>query len=164
MIIVAKSPKHGEKSILIDDEDYDKIKNYNWFPYYDSHVDNYYIRANAPRNKGNSKTIFLHRFILNNPDNTMVDHINGDTLDNRKCNLRICTKSQNMMNRKKHKKCSSIFKGVCWNKQNKKFKAQIQIDNKKIYLGLYNSEYEAAEVYNRYARKHFGEFARLNQI
>ena len=106
----------------------------------------------------------MHRFLIDCPDDKDVDHINGDTLDNRLCNLRVCTRGQNNMNRVKKPNCSSIYKGVSWQKKIKRWVAKISINNKTVYIGTYTDEKEAARAYNKAAKKHFGEFARLNEV
>lgn len=92
-----------------------------------------------------------------------VDHANGDRLDNRYCNLRICTRTQNQQNRgqPRLRKCvpSSRYKGV---RRSGKWAAQIGENQKKRHLGLFETEQEAASAYDRAARQIFGPFARLN--
>ena len=114
---------------------------------------------------GKWKTIRMHRFILGMSDwnkKIGVDHINGNGLDNRRDNLRICTQSLNCANSRKSIIKSSRFKGTFWNKRMKKWCAQI--GNKKInhIIGYFDSEVKAAKAYNRKAKEFFGEFARLN--
>lgn len=97
-----------------------------------------------------------------------IDHINNNTFDNRKINLRICTNNENQRNRRKLSKASSKYKGVCFAKYTKKWQASIEIrmDGKRnnIYLGQYYDEKDAAKAYNDAAIKYFGEFAKLNTI
>tara|TARA_R110002020_G_C16304103_1_gene773315 strand:+ start:2706 stop:3209 length:504 start_codon:yes stop_codon:yes gene_type:complete len=91
-----------------------------------------------------------------------IDH--KETLSNRIQNLRECTRQENGRNRKSHKGSSSIYKGVSLNKKSNKWHAQTQVNNKRIYLGRYDDEKQAAIAYNNYAKENFGEFARLNII
>ena len=118
-----------------------------------------------------SKCIGIHRTIMermlgrNLVDGELVDHINGNGLDNRRANLRVCTHQQNIFNQQKRKdKCSSKYKGVCWSKRNKSWLAQIRFNYKLIYLGYYKNEDDAGLAYNEKAKELFGEFARLNII
>lgn len=140
---------------LVDDEDFERVNQYNWFAL--KAVKKYY----AVRNENKSTTI-MHRFILNADKGIYVDHINGDSLDNRKFNLRTCTNQQNSRNSKKQNNCSSKYKGVCWIKQRNKFLAQICINYKQVFLGYYDDEIEAAKSYDEAARKGFSDFAALN--
>jgi hypothetical protein len=109
-------------------------------------------------------TIRFHRELLNCPDNKVVDHINHNTLDNRICNLRICTDRENCRNRKKRSDNTSGYKGVYYRKDLKKYSAQIKLDNKRKTIGHFHCKHEAAKAYNDYAIKYYGEFAYLNII
>ncbi len=96
---------------------------------------------------------------------TFIDHINGERTDNRIKNLRECTNAQNCTNRGANKNNTSGYKGVSWERRDKKYKAQIALDNKKVYLGLHNCKHEAARVYNLAARMYHGhEFCYTNLI
>jgi hypothetical protein len=96
----------------------------------------------------------------------VVDHINGDPLDNRKSNLRVCTQAENLRNRRKRAKpTSSKFKGVSRHtiSRQKPWLAKIKSDGKTIYLGTFETEEQAAEAYDRAALERFGTFAHLNR-
>jgi hypothetical protein len=118
------------------------------------------------------KTKYLHRLIMNEPVGQSVDHINGDKLDNRRSNLRICSHFGNMRNRKTstHAGKQSRFKGVYWSASSKKWAATIGVYSFEkrrsvpTYLGVYLTEEAAALAYNKAASKLFGEFARLNEV
>jgi len=114
------------------------------------------------KRKVKGKVVLMHREIMNAPAGMQIDHINGNGLDNRKANLRVCTVSQNQQNSTKRAHCSSKFKGVALSKNQKKWMARICINGKKIYIGRYKSEFEAAEAYDNKAIELFGEFANLN--
>ena len=105
------------------------------------------------------KKVWLHRIIMNAPDGTMVDHINHNPLDNRESNLRICSRQQNMMNRKVNKSNSSGHKGVYWHKAVGRWAVQIMINHKRLYLGSFDSLDEAVLVHKKAEEKYFGEFA-----
>lgn len=108
----------------------------------------------------------LHRFLLGASGTDMVDHINGDKLDNRRVNLRLCSNSQNQANRKAVRGVSP-FKGVTWQRRpdgTGTWKAQIVLGGKTLYLGAFKTDLMAAAAYNESASEHFGEFAHLNDL
>lgn len=100
--------------------------------------------------------------IMNPIGKLQVDHINGDRLDNRRCNLRVATYQQNSMNQHRTAISSSVYKGVSYRKDTNKFTAYITVNYKKINLGCFRSEQDAALAYDNAARVYFGEFANLN--
>jgi len=114
---------------------------------------------------GKRKRVGLHRVILARMldrdllADEYVDHKDGNGLNNTRDNLRLATKEQNGANSRKQSNNTSGFKGVCWNKQAGKWKAQITVDGKNIYLGYFASKDEAHAAYCTAAEKHFGEFA-----
>jgi hypothetical protein len=104
----------------------------------------------------------MNRFILGCLSGEHGDHINHDTLDNRRGNLRKATPQQNAQNMRPRKGGSSQYKGVSWHKSTNNWQAQIRLGGKEVYLGLYATEQEAALVYDEYAKQHFGPFAHTN--
>jgi hypothetical protein len=113
--------------------------------------------------RAGGKFQLLHRVILGLSDRrVMGDHRNGDTLDNRRENLRASTNQQNSQNGVTHSDSTSKFKGVSWDKQRGKWAAGIGISGKRISLGRFDSEHDAARAYDAAALKNFGDFARLN--
>lgn len=135
---------------IVDDDDYERVNSLSW------HFNGRYA---ARREK--NKTVLLHRLIVETPDGFVTDHINGNRLDNRKSNLRICTQSQNRANSVKPKTNTSGYKGVCFDKRLKKFRAYIRKDGKMHNLGLFLSAKEAHSVYAEKARELFGEYSRV---
>lgn len=107
------------------------------------------------------RSVLIHRFLLNPQNNMKVDHIDGDVLNNRRYNLRICTDQQNLRNSKKKNTNTSGFKGVSWDKRAKKWMAGICLNGKTIYLGLHLTPQLAHEAYKQKAVELFGEFARF---
>lgn len=148
-----KIPLQNGAYALVDDADYDKVRAYRWH-YYDSGKRRYVVSGNT----------ILHRFILDAPSDMFVDHVNGDGLDNRRCNIRLCTPKENTRNRSVHENGTSGYKGVSWHKVRSAWSAQIGVDYRLVHLGLYESPEDAAIVYNHAAIKYHGDFARLNDI
>jgi hypothetical protein len=115
----------------------------------------------------NGKKYLLHRLTYYyitgiDPAEKEIDHINGNTLDNRFKNLRLASNADNNKNQKKPKNNTSGFKGVVWHKISKKWNAQIKVNYKRIHLGYYTNKFYAALVYARAAKHYFGEWRRLN--
>jgi hypothetical protein len=104
----------------------------------------------------------MHRLLMQPGPGMVVDHKNGDGLDNRRHNLRVCTRTQNQQNRRKIKPASSKYKGVYWSSGLCRWRVEIKVDGKKISGGSFSNEEDAAKSYDELATKHFGEFARLN--
>lgn len=152
-----KIPLTQHKYALVDDEDYELLNRFKW------HYANGYARRNWWYG-GKSHMVRMHHFVLPLRDGLMCDHINGNGIDNRKCNLRLVTKSQNMMNRGKQKNNTSGYMGVSLHRTTKKYRAFIKKDRKQIHLGLFETLREAAYAYNEAAKKYHGEFALLNKI
>jgi hypothetical protein len=113
---------------------------------------------------GRRQTEGLHRYLTKAPAGSVVDHVNGDPLDNRRCNLRVCTSHQNHFNVPKPRHNTSGFKGVSWKRSRRPWHAHIQHHGKKIHIGCFATREGAAEAYNDRARILFGEFARLNEL
>jgi len=108
------------------------------------------------------KVVKLHRHLMNCPPHLQVDHINGDILDNRKSNLRICTQAQNAANSPRQRNNTSGYKGV--SKNGDSWMAKIMIDKRPIYLGTFSTKELAAKAYNTAAIKYHKEFANLNEV
>lgn len=151
--------------VLVDNEDFEWLDQYKWSTY-KSRSSNCYAKRQAPRTNGKRYTIQMSRCILGlTPgDKREADHINHDTLDNRRSNLRVCSRQQNCMNRKSRQNTLSQYKGVSWHKQIKKWQAQIMIAGEYKYLGCFVLEISAALAYNKAAKKLFGTFAYINVV
>lgn len=148
------------KTSLVDDEDYELVSKYKWCASKDHNRDKYYAKS---RNKEGDwhKSVLMHRLIIDVSPEQQVDHINGNGLDNRKENLRICNSSENQQN----SSCArgkSKYKGVTWNKNENLWLVRIMYKGKRLFLGYYKNEIEAAKIYDKAALKYFGEFANIN--
>lgn len=142
---------NSEEKVIVDDEDYEYLKQWNWQLMRSS--------GHVGRSEYKKGTILLHRVVNNTPNELFTDHINQNKLDNRRENLRTCSKAQNSMNRaKQNGKYSSKYKGVTWCKKSQKWKARVKYNGKFIALGHHTSEIEAAKAYNQKAEELFGEF------
>lgn len=158
-----ESKKHGNHFVLIDDEDYDRIKSFNWF-IVRMRNSFYAIRNNWVN--GKNKAILMHRFLLDIKSGSIGDHKNGNTLDNTKENLRLCTNTENIVNSGMRKNNTSGFKGVHFvnERRRKKFLAKIRANGRNVYLGHFKYAIDAAIAYNNAAVRLHGEFANLNKI
>lgn len=146
MEIVLHNPDTNEEIIsIIDKEDFVKVNRYTW-------------RISKNGYVINRQVGYLHRYLLNPPNSLDVDHINHVKLDNRRSNLRICTRSQNSMNTKIPSNNTSGVKGVYKCKTTGKWATEIKVNGKKIWLGRYASLDEAREVRAKAEEKYFKDF------
>jgi hypothetical protein len=154
---------HG-RFALVDDEDYDRLMAMGKW-----HLNNngYAAKSEKYRKEDGSignRTILMHRFIMEAPKGMEIDHWDLEKLNNQQCNLRICTRKENARNQGKNKANTSGYKCVYWYGKYGKWVTQIRINNKQITLGYFQNIHDAAKAYNEAAIKHYGEFARLNEI
>jgi len=141
--------------VLVDDEDFDLVKNYKW-----SLVKG--TKTSYATARINGKAIYMHRWIMSPPLNMEIDHIDHNGLNNRKNNLRISDISENRRNRASWGK-SSIYKGVSYNKKYKLYKMNFGSAGSPIrVVKSFKSEIAAAKEYDRLAKIHYGEYANLN--
>lgn len=147
----------------ISQEDYEVLSKHKWSAAWNKNTSSYYATRNHVY-MGKKVHVRMHRFLLLGMEmgrDRLVDHMNRDTLDNRRCNLRICTPGQNMANSRIHSNNSSGFKGVCFYKSRGEWVARIKIDNKYIFLGSYTCPQKAHAAYCEAAVRLRGEFARF---
>lgn len=144
----------GQKTI-VDDDDFDRFGQFKWCSSYSKHTKSFY----AVRGLGNQKMLCLHREIMNCPKGLVVDHIDHNTLNNQKKDLRICTTGQNNCNRSGATKASgSGIRGIRWFARTSKWTSQIQVNGKYIHLGYFKEKDSAIKAYADANKKHFGEF------
>jgi len=145
------------KFAIVDPEDYDNLIKYKWIAHQDGKK--YYAYRTIPYTK---KKIAMHRQIMHAPKGLIVDHIDGDSLNNRRSNLHICTPAQNGYNRHPSHKSFSGYKGVYWHKHHGKWHVRITKFGRTHYLGSFADPAEAARAYDKKAKELFGEYAYLN--
>jgi len=144
------------KTILVDDEDFEILSQWKWS------LSNGYATRRLKRLNGKQRDQKMHRFLMGEPKGKQIDHINGNKLDNRKSNLRICSIRQNRYNMPQRSDNKSGYKGVYWCNQAKKWIARIRFENRLYYLGRFTDPKLAAFAYDKAALKFFKEFAFLN--
>jgi hypothetical protein len=151
--------KYPDKFVIVDSKDALLLKSQNW-----KMSKRGYARLAFWEDK-KTKHILLHRYLLGVTDSkVLVDHINGDRLDNRRINLRTCNRKQNNQNRRADLKNVCGFKGVCFISRIKKWRAEIKNGPNKETLGYFNDPVSAALAYNDAANRLFGDFAYFNKV
>jgi hypothetical protein len=153
-------PLTQSKTALVDAQDAPKVLRHTWCVQKDGRQ--FYAVTGFRGNDGTMRLMRLHRFILNPPPKTGVDHIDGDGLNNQRRNLRLATHSQNQHNSRVRSDNKSGFKGVHWSKHARKWHVQIMVDGRTKFLGLFENKKEAGVAYDAAARELFGAFARTN--
>lgn len=142
--------RKGEE-IIVDDSDYEWLSKFTW------HIGNGYAMRDI-RVDGKHTTIYMHREIMNTPSEYHTDHINGIKTDNRRCNLRVCTRSENSSNRGANSNNKTRLKGVC-KSGSETFRSRIQVNGKKINLGYFATAEEAQQVYIAASLEYHGAFS-----
>ncbi len=158
------------KEAIVDKKLFDWLNQYSWCATSSPNGEIFYARTtlfidDPDLGKKRRKYFPMHRLIMGSPKGMLVDHIDRNGLNNRKENLRICTRSQNGMNRIRNKNGTSKYKGVSWCVQPRcisKWYATIRLNGKDKFLGKFLVEEDAARAYDKAALEIFGEFARLN--
>jgi HNH endonuclease len=152
---------------IVDADDFDRVSQFKWHAIKRPRDGRFHVMRSS-KSDGVRKTIYLHRWLMDAPIGMEVDHKNGDGLDNRRENLRICTRAQNARNfRRDSPRKSSRFHGVSWDRRYKRWLVVICAGDgmsraKQKYIGRYRDETEAALAYDAAARTYHGEFAVTN--
>lgn len=142
------------KIAVVDDEDFESLNKFKWLSY-----NRYAARATYVTGDGKQTWIFMHRFLKNCPKNLQVDHINRNTFDNRKCNLRIATHQQNSFN---HPGYGNRGITKITNRPLKKpYCVRLMINGKGLYFGYYKTIKEAKKVWKSKAKEYYGEFSNI---
>lgn len=136
------------KYTIVDDEDFEVLSKYSW----------HLTRAGYARN---GSGIGMHKIILNPAKGLVSDHINGDRLDNRRANLRICTPKQNRQNKGMYKNNKSGYRGVCWDKYANLWRVDFSLNGKHITVGYFKNPEDGHKAYKKRSIKEYGEFRRL---
>jgi len=151
-------------STIVDDSDHEFLSRWAWYAMPNGSGKFYAVRSarlSDGRLRGEpQKLIFMHRILAATPEGLVTDHINGDSLDNRRDNLRAVTHTHNMWNRAARADRRSRFKGVTFDKRRGKWAAVIQVNNSPIFLGRFQSEEAAGAAYARRAALEFGQYNR----
>ncbi len=150
---------------LVDDEDYKQLNRFKWIASTSKIRNTYYARRAMLDCNGKQKIVQMHRIIMGitNPK-IIIDHKDGNGLNNQRNNLRVCSHSQNSSNRKSAKNSSSKYLGVTFCKENGKWRAQIRKFNVNHHIGYFIDEKNAALAYQSKAKEIHGEFANLSTI
>lgn len=146
------------KVVRVSTEDFDVLSSFNWAAFWNASGNAYYATRRGQKRLGEVGHVRMNRQVMNFPLGMMVDHINGDTLDNRRENLRIATRAQNQQNHKGFCTNTSGFNGVY--KQGNKWRVRISVNNRLKSLGMFDSFEEACVARKKAATIHYGEFSR----
>jgi len=162
ILVMKKIQLTQGKATIIDDFDFERLNQHK------RHVVKihgiWYAARHLLMKSGKRKKIYMQNEILKCKKGELIDHIDGDGLNNQRSNLRVATHSQNMRNSKIPINNTSGYKGVYWSKEKNKWCAQIKIDYKNKHLGYFDNKIDAAKAYNEGALKYHGEFAHINKV
>lgn len=146
----------GGEVVLVDEDDLPLVCAHTWSAH---RIDGLTYAATNIRENGKAKTLHMHRLLMN-PRDLHVDHINGDGLDNRRSNLRLCTNAENRLNSKIYRNNTSGAKGVSRCQKTGKWYARIAIQGKRVQLGRFETVSQAAAAYSVAAVSLHGDFRR----
>jgi hypothetical protein len=156
-------PLTKQQFALVDTEDYERLNAFNWHALWNRHTRSFYA-CRDDWSSGKRRYVYMHREIMDAQEASQIDHRSRATLDNRKENLRKCTQTLNNANQRRRRNNTSGFRGVCWQKDIGRWRAEIHFNGRKISLGCFGDAESAARAYNVAAKRYFGEFATLNLL
>ena len=142
--------------VIVDASDAEMLSHWKW------NLGSAGYAQTSFHSRGFSTTSYMHRMLALPSPGEEVDHINGDLLDNRRSNLRACSRAENQRNRSCQRNNTSGFKGVRWDSRRGRWRAQLNYFGRQLHLGCFDDPVEAARAYDREARRRHGRFARLN--
>ncbi len=142
---------------LVDDADYAHLRQFRWH-----RSTNGYAMGSVKRS-GQRQKVYMHRYLMDAQPGDIVDHIDGNKLNNTRANLRIVSNAQNQWNRRPQANATG-YKGVTWHKRKQKYHARIQVNGQRYSLGYFDTARAAAEAYNAAAKLHFGEYRRCTPL
>ncbi len=145
------------KFAIVDDCDFKMVVEFKWYAASNGRY------AGRTIYRAGNYTLLMHRFLIGPIGKLEIDHINGNGLDNRRCNLRVCSHSQNQQNMKKHRDIKSGLKGAYQDRTNKRWRSIITCNGKRIHLGYFKTKQEAAKAYDKASIKFHKEFGRQNK-
>jgi len=145
---------------IVDAADYEWLNQWNWHARWNKYTKSYYAQRTVGKTAQTCRPLGLHVVLTGGKHPTLIpDHINRNTLDNRRINLRLATRTQNAINRKLKSSNKSGYRGVHWNKEMKKWESSISVNGVGIRIGFFANKEDAARAYDTAAILHFGEFA-----
>jgi hypothetical protein len=158
-----KIPLTQGKYAIVDPEDYERLARYRWHALRIERSFYAVRQYKAKQGRGKYESVRMHQEIMGAAEGKVIDHINHNSLDNRKANLRFATTQQNSWNKRKNRSnYSSRYKGVAWSKSRKKWRTRITLNGRVIFVGHFDDEKTAAMAYDARAKELFGDYAALN--
>lgn len=157
VVLVKEIPLTQDMVAFVDDEDFEGLNQYKWHAKYANGI--FYAARSMKKENGKSTTVYMHHELIGKKKGLIVDHADGDGLNNQRHNICHVTSRQNAQN--KHTQRSSELPGVSWNKRAKKWHAQIVVNGKAKSLGYFTDEYDAYLAYRKAAKKIMGEDAAI---
>lgn len=160
--ILCRSKKYGDHFAQVDDADFEILNRFKWYLKVCT-KGNIYCRAPIYKN-GKRINILMHRFLLDCSIGEIIDHKDGNGMNNQRSNIRRCTHQQNAQNYRTPLTNKSGFKGVSFYKPTGKYVVYVKSNKKNLNVGYFTDLITAAHAYNEAAKKYYGEFANLNVI